>query len=124
MLGALGNMAGSVASKIAGFFGLSPAREGPLSGSGSMEIRGQHIARDLARGMASGAGGVGISAGLMARAAVPAAGAYGAPLRLEVTGHGGGMLDQLFISWLRNYVRVAGGGGPQSVQKALGVVWR
>jgi hypothetical protein len=118
----------TIASKVAGFFGLSPAKEGPLSGGGAPEIRGAHFARDFARGLAGQSGYVGGAAGVMARAAGPAGGpgggGHGGVLRLEVVGGGGGMLDQLFITWLKNYVRVTGGGGPQSVQRSLGQVWR
>jgi phage-related protein len=54
MFGAVGSAVGSLAHKVAGFFGLSPAIEGPLSGGGAPYIRGQHFAADFAAGMLSG----------------------------------------------------------------------
>jgi phage-related protein len=51
---AVGSAAGSIAHKIGGFFGLSPALEGPLSGSGAPEVRGRHFAQDLAKGVLAG----------------------------------------------------------------------
>jgi hypothetical protein len=51
MIGEVGSVVSSIASKVAGFFGLSPAKEGPLAGGGAPEVRGQHFAADLARGM-------------------------------------------------------------------------
>ena len=47
-------------------------------------------------------------------------GGAGGVLRLEITGGGGNGLDQMFITWLKEKVRVIGGGGPDSVQRALG----
>jgi hypothetical protein len=53
-IGAVGNAIGGVASKIRGFLPFSPAKEGPLSGSGSPFKAGQNIARMIGEGMASG----------------------------------------------------------------------
>lgn len=128
MLGALGNMAASLASKIAGFFGLSPAREGPLSGSGSMEIRGAHIARDLARGMTGQSGYVAGAAGMLARGMVTGGPMIPAGAGVQVVLSLAPGADQSLMRALwplfRAEVRVRGGGGPQSVQRALGQVWR
>jgi ABC-type transporter Mla subunit MlaD len=58
MLSAIGSVisaASGIASKIAGFFGLSPAKWGELSGSGAPEVRGRHFAQDMARGILQGA---------------------------------------------------------------------
>lgn len=65
MIGALASTVSGVAHKIAGFFGLSPAIEGPLSGQGAPEIRGQHFAADLARGITGGVGHVETAAKLI-----------------------------------------------------------
>lgn len=57
MLSAIGSVisAGkSIIGSVAGFFGLSPAKWGPFSGSGAPEIRGLHISQDLARGIMAG----------------------------------------------------------------------
>jgi len=43
----------------------------------------------------------------------------GGVIQLQVTGSGSG-LNALFIEWLKQEVRIRGGGGPSSVQRALG----
>lgn len=53
MVGKVGSFLGGLAGKIGGFFGLSPAKEGPLSAGGAPFIRGQHFARDIAAGIIS-----------------------------------------------------------------------
>ena len=47
----LKNLVSYLASLIAGFFGSSPAEEGPLSGQGWTKIRGQHMIQDLIKGI-------------------------------------------------------------------------
>ena len=124
-LGSLGSAAASLAKKVAGFFGLSPAVEGPLSGGGSMEIRGRHAAADYARGLAYGTAGVGASAAALASAAIPGSG--GGYTELRVTGAGAAdwlAIVKLLWPGLKLEVRQVGGGGPHSVQRALGQVWR
>jgi hypothetical protein len=125
MLSAVGSAVGSIVSKVAGFFGLSPAKEGPLSGAGSMKIRGQHLVRDFADGITGQAGYAGTAAGLMARSVIPGAamagGAYGGQrviVEIDIRG------DEYLAKWIRNQTRVRGGGGPNSAQKAWGQVWR
>jgi len=49
----LWNLLGSIAGRIGGFFGLSPAKEGPLSGRGYIKFRGQHLMQDLLKGIQS-----------------------------------------------------------------------
>lgn len=51
--GALGNVASNMAGMIRGFLPFSPAKMGPLSGSGNPFHSGQVIAGDLAKGMKS-----------------------------------------------------------------------
>jgi hypothetical protein len=132
LVGGISSMIGSVISSVTniGSSILGGIKHALGLGSPS-RITYQHglwLAEGLALGMDAGAGHVGAAAMRMARGAIPGGGAYGGGgggvLRLEVVGHGGGMLDQLFISWLKNYVRVTGGGGPTSVQRSLGQVWR
>lgn len=65
MIGALASTVSGVAHKIAGFFGLSPAIEGPLSGQGAPEVRGRHFAEDLAKGIAGGSDHVASAAKLI-----------------------------------------------------------
>jgi hypothetical protein len=114
MLGSLGSMAASLASKVAGFFGLSPAKEGPLSGMGAPEIRGAHFAQAFAAGMDSMNSQVGAAAGRMGRAAgggtYGAAGAYagGGTWRFQIVG-GQDAFTQFMATWLRNWVRISGG---------------
>jgi hypothetical protein len=122
MLGSLGHMAASLASKIAGFFGLSPAVEGPLSGGGAPEVRGRHFAAALAAGIASGVPQAGAAAGRLAGdigtitggGIVPGGGGV---LRVQLEFAGG---DGPIIEAFKNAIRVRGGGGPNSVQLALG----
>jgi hypothetical protein len=64
----VGTVAG-LASKVAGFFGLSPAREGSLAGGGAPEIRGAHFAAALAAGMLGGRGSIAAAAAALAQAA-------------------------------------------------------
>lgn len=125
-IGKIGSVMGGIASKVAGFIGLSPAKEGPLSGGGAPYIRGMHIPQDIAAGINAGLPGLASAANRMAGAAGIGPGGVrgygtggGGALTLEVVGGGSG-LDELFITWLKEKVRVKGGGGNYSVQKALG----
>ena len=118
MVGSVGSAIGGIAKKVAGFFGLSPAVEGPLSGGGAPEVRGQHFAADLARGMLSGHSAVASAASRLAGGAAigPAGGGYGAagaagrPLTIQITPGGGSSgLEQQFWTWLKGGVRAQGG---------------
>lgn len=123
MAGDVGNAVSSIASKVAGFFGLSPAREGPLAGGGAPFIRGQHFAQDLAAGMvnaspstaAAAAHLAGMMTGATGGAARPAGGGQQA-IVLEVASSGQGDFDQFMATWIRKYVRIRGG----NVQTAFG----
>jgi hypothetical protein len=116
---------GSVVGEITSHLPFSPAKKGPLSGSGSPDKAGSRIARMLAQGMASGTSAVTEAAARMAGAAgiggrpvIAGAGTAGMlrlQVGLEVTG-----ADSLLLKWIRSQVRVHGGGGPDSVQKAFG----
>jgi TP901 family phage tail tape measure protein len=128
-IGKIGSVMGGIASKIAGFIGLSPAREGPLSGSGAMYNRGLHIPQDVAAGIYAGLPGVATAAHRLAGTVALGGGTGG------VGGGGGGLaLDVRFSGtdsqiikalWphLKLEVRSLGGGGPFSTQKALGSTW-
>lgn len=52
-MGELFSLIGSIAGRIGGFFGASPAKEGPLSGHGWTKIRGQNMMQDLIEGIRS-----------------------------------------------------------------------
>jgi Phage-related minor tail protein len=58
----------------------------------------------------AGGGGYGASGGVLR-------------IQLEMAGGSGNGLNELFWTWLREMVRAKGGGGPYSVQKALGRTW-
>jgi len=115
MFGKVGSTMSSLASKVAGFFGLSPAKEGPLSAGGAPEIRGAHFAEALAAGMGAGTTSVAAAARRLAGAAAvsPAAGSASGSgtvtVQLQIGSSGGGGLDQLFMTWLKQNVRAAGG---------------
>jgi phage-related protein len=70
-IGDIASAIGSIAGKIRSFLPFSPAREGPLSGSGSPDLAGQKIASMLAAGMDAGAGAVRGAATRIAAAARP-----------------------------------------------------
>jgi TP901 family phage tail tape measure protein len=108
MIGSLASTVSGVAHKIAGFFGLSPAIEGPLSGQGAPEVRGRHFAEDLARGIASGHDTVGAAArALAANVSGLGSAGYGGGLYGPTTGvrPGAGAL--------------AGGGAPINIRVEL-----
>ncbi|WP_017972529.1 hypothetical protein [Actinopolyspora halophila] len=66
MIGNLGDIMGNVAGKIRDFLPFSPAKEGPLSGSGNPEKSGQKIGSMLSAGMQSELDRVQASASLLA----------------------------------------------------------
>jgi hypothetical protein len=125
-IGSLGSTMSGVASKIAGFIGLSPAKEGPLSGGGAPRIRGMHIGQDVASGMLGSVSQVDAASRRLALAAgigagssrIPAgAAAGGAPkviVEIDING------DQELANWIKRQTRVRGGGGKNSVQVAWG----
>jgi phage-related protein len=132
-IGKIGSVMGGIASKIAGFIGLSPAREGPLSGSGAMFNRGLHIPQDLAAGIDAGRSGLASAASRMAgtvsagSAGAAGGGSAGGYTELRVTGAGSAnWMAVVKAIWpdLKLEVRTVGGGGPYSTQRALGSgVW-
>lgn len=69
MIGAVGSAIGSVASKIRAALPFSPAKEGPLSGSGSPDISGRKIPQMIAEGMLAGVGDISAAANQLAAAA-------------------------------------------------------
>jgi phage-related protein len=131
-IGHIGSVMGGIASKVAGFFGLSPAKEGPLSAGGAPFIRGQHFAADIAQGMMTGLPGirqavskVADTAALPGRGGTALNGAGGGGqlevlMRFQPTGNK--LIDELFDA-LKLEVRNRGGGGPYSAQRAFGRVW-
>jgi hypothetical protein len=75
-IGAVGSAMGSVASKVLGFIGLSPAKEGPLSGQGDFILRGKMLADRLAMGLAQGQADVSAAMNVL----LSGAGGTGAPV--------------------------------------------
>lgn len=108
--GALANVASQMAGTIRNFLPFSPAKEGPLSGSGSPFASGQAIASNLAAGVQSqlpavataadelasmfGPGGPGGRGGTAMRSMVPV---------VQIDGTG---LQDALDEWLRHSVRV------------------
>jgi len=89
MFSAVTSTVSSLASEIGNFFPHSPAKKGPLSGSGSPQLSGRTIAKQLATGIVAGATDV---TGAMAHLTGAASG--GLALRMAGGGaalvHGGG----------------------------------
>lgn len=89
-LGALENTASSIVNTIKNFLPFSPAKKGPLSGSGDPSNSGRSIARNLAMGMLSGASYVTAAAHHLAgSAAIGPGGTAGGGLALSGSGGGG-----------------------------------
>jgi len=124
------NRTAGVAKKVAGFFGLSPAIEGPLSGGGAPYIRGLHFSQDIARGISDGTSAVEAASRGVALAttggygsgggAGGSSGARGADVTIRFESSGTGEFDQFMLKWIRENARIYGGGGPKSVQIAFG----
>lgn len=118
MFPSLNFSAAGMAQIVRDYWPFSPAKRGPLSGSGSPEIAGRNIARMVADGMRWGEQLVASASGQLAGAAtiggtgmlVPA-GAAGAGTDLRVVVEGTGLLDNL-----RYEVHKRGG----NVQRAFG----
>ncbi|MEY9937288.1 phage tail tape measure protein [Streptacidiphilus sp. MAP5-3] len=110
MVGGIGGAMGSIASSIRSFLPFSPAKQGPLSGSGSPDIAGAKIGEMVASGLTSstakvtraghslagaaqlaitgnqGLGGLALSASGMAAAAAAGAGGDYPPIIVQVDG--------------------------------------
>lgn len=119
--GPLGSAASSLAGIIRAYLPFSPAKEGPLSGSGNPYRSGQVIADMLAGGMRSGLPTVESAADRLA-AAVGAGGAArggsalaAAPAQV-VIGSDGSRLGDLLVEVLQGAIRTRGG----NVQVVLG----
>lgn len=109
-LGALGSAAAQLAGKIAGFLPHSPAKEGPLSGSGSPFASGQSIAEGMAAGVQSQLPTVAGAADELASMFGPGgpggrSGGAAAAMRPVVEINAAGLPDAL-AEWLRYNTRV------------------
>lgn len=132
-IGDVGSAMSSITQKIRDHLPFSPAKEGPLSGSGNPEISGGKIGAMLATGIAGSRGRVAAAMSGLASAASPGAAAFrapgsltGAPVRgtaavgaarptrviLDLRG-----LPKELKQWIQKTVRVDGGG---DVQLAFG----
>jgi phage-related protein len=115
------NVGSSILHGIEGALGIS-------SPSRKTFAHGQMLALGLINGMDSMRGQLAAAGGRMGRSAMPGGGAYGhgagaGGQRVIIEFHPGsipGELEQALWRWLRNGVRVKGGGGPDSVQRAFG----
>jgi hypothetical protein len=126
-IGGILNVMGSISSKIASFIPHSPAKTGPLSGSGSPELGGRRIATMLAAGISSGtsvaataaAGLAGsISTGYGSGVRQGAHSAAGAGIILEYHGSGGNLEKDLFDMFAKG-IRVRGGDPRILVRKVV-----
>jgi phage-related protein len=99
-----------------------------FSPSGVMRALGRELPRGVAAGIDDmahlpGEAMARMSRNLTLRGAAGVAGGGGyTPLQFEVTG-GSSEFEQLLALIIRRYVRVKGGGGPYSVQRAFGQSW-
>jgi hypothetical protein len=113
---------GSIAGSILDHIPHSPAKKGPLSGSGSPDLAGRKIGLMLAGGIRSSSPEVAAAAAQMAGAAAIHGGSYrpgggtGGDLVLRIEGTNQGLVGALVLA-LRNDIRVHGGG---NVQRYLG----
>jgi phage-related protein len=117
--GALAGAASSMAATVRNFLPFSPAKVGPLSGSGSPFRSGQAIARDLAAGMDAGlptveSAGASLAGAVGGGASAAQAASVGGTLDWAPTATGDQLLDAL-----RDLIRVRFGGSPDT---ALGSV--
>lgn len=114
--GALANAASSMAGTIRAYLPFSPAKEGPLSGSGNPYISGQTIGSMLAGGMQS-------RIPVVASAGASLAGAVG--LGARTTSAGASVAGRLVAEWvggdgdpivraLREHIRIYYGGSPET----------
>lgn len=114
-LGSLSDVGSLMAGTIRRFMPFSPAKEGPLSGSGNPYRSGQIIAGDLAAGVESNLPSVSTAAGQLARAFSMSGGRIGtaapasAGLFIDTAGS---RLDELLISVLEESIRTNYGGDP------------
>ncbi|MBD2897247.1 hypothetical protein amrb99_62060 [Actinomadura sp. RB99] len=132
-IGDLGGAMGDIAGKIRGFLPFSPAKEGPLSGSGNPQVSGAKIGAMLATGITSSRGRVAAAMSGLVGVAGPraaeftASGSVGAvnstrtttapssgPTRVIIDLRG---LPAELKKWIRKTARTEGGG---SVQIAFG----
>ncbi|WUI00201.1 hypothetical protein OHR68_43165 [Spirillospora sp. NBC_00431] len=90
MLGSLASIASEMASKVRDVLPFSPAKTGPLSGTGSPDRAGSKIAAMLAGGMRGGTGAVAnAAAGMAAAAGITPAGVSSPAGVRAVANHGG-----------------------------------
>jgi hypothetical protein len=128
MLRKVGDVMGSITQKIRNFLPFSPAKEGPLSGSGNPAVSGAKIAAMLADGMESGRSDVAAAAAGLAGAAQiadPLSAATAGPTGVRQAARSGGALvirsdgtrtSDFLVDLLRAAVRDRGG----DVQTVLG----
>lgn len=113
--GALGDIASQMAQTIRNYLPFSPAKEGPLSGSGNPYHSGQVIAGDVAKGVQSQLPAVTSAANQLAGAFSPGSAGFttgpGAGVGLTVDS-AGSRLDDLLMEIIREVVRVKYHGDP------------
>lgn len=107
MIGSVGSVAGDIASYVRSFFPFSPAKRGPLSGSGSPDLAGAKIGAMLADGMHGSLPAVGTASARLASAAA-----------LAVGGAAGGQLSALAVGG----AGVGGTSAPQQMAQVQVIV--
>ncbi|MDJ0345242.1 phage tail tape measure protein, partial [Streptomyces sp. PH10-H1] len=104
MFGAVGNVMGDITSYVSGFFNHSPAKHGPLSGSGGPDLAGAKLGSMFADGIAGSTARVGhATSRLVGAAALSVAGSSGGLGVLSIGGGGGGQVHHHHVT-----VHVAG----------------
>jgi hypothetical protein len=111
----------SIVSDVRSLLPFSPAKKGPLSGSGSPDLAGRKIGQMLAGGIAASSPAVAAAAARMAGAAGVRAGAGssgaagGGQVTLQIQGSDQSLINALVLA-LRKEIRIKGG----NVQQVLG----
>lgn len=112
-IGSLASAASSLAGTIRNYLPFSPAKEGPLSGSGNPFVSGQKIGDMLAGGMESRLPAVSSASSSLAGAVgfgARGSGAGAAPA--QATARWVGADSDSFVRWLRENIRIDYGGDP------------
>jgi hypothetical protein len=121
MVGDVGSTMSSIAGEITSHLPFSPAKKGPLSGSGSPDLRGRKIAQMLAQGLAAGMPDVTAAMNRLTGGALAPAGGSAAPAAGGVVQHQITVAidasDSQIMTGLMRQVRAMGGDPNMFVRK-------
>jgi TP901 family phage tail tape measure protein len=112
-VGNLSSTASSIASTIRSYFPFSPAKRGPLSGSGSPQLAGAKIGNMVAEGLQSSTGAVGAAAKAAAQMAAKSLSSGGFTIGAS------GQIGVSGLSFTPGAVGLSGGGGASQVNITL-----